>query len=149
MTDTYYLTDGLAIPDASTAGPGAPFWAALRRHELVVQRCVQCGKVQNPAEYLCHQCYSTELAWIDLPPAGQIFSWTRVWHPAHDLLTGRLPYLLVWVEIDLPDKPRFLGNLLGDPMQEVSIGAAVEGEFEDHPAGTLLHWAIRGGRTSR
>ncbi len=37
-----------------------------------------------------------------------------------------------------------IGNLLGDPMQTVHIGAPVEGIFETHPDGdpqfTLLQW---------
>jgi uncharacterized protein len=37
-----------------------------------------------------------------------------------------------------------VGNLLGDPMQEVRIGAEVNGEFEHHPdaspAFSLLQW---------
>jgi hypothetical protein len=37
-----------------------------------------------------------------------------------------------------------LGNLLGDPKEEVRMGAAVEGVFEHHPQAdppfTLLQW---------
>jgi uncharacterized OB-fold protein len=143
MTSTFYLTDGLPIPNPATAGPAATYWQSLRNHELAVQRCEACGTVQNPAEYLCHACYSTQFEWITLPPTGHIFSWTRVWHPVHDLLLDRGPYLLVWVEIDHKDRPRFLGNLVGDPMQGVRIGAPVDGVFEDHAEGTLLHWTPR------
>ena len=42
---------------------------------------------------------------------------------------------------------RMVGNLLGDPMQAVSIGAAVDGVFEHHrnsdPPYSLLQWRIR------
>jgi uncharacterized OB-fold protein len=141
MTNTFYLTDGLTIPDGTTAGPAASFWQSLRNHQLVIQQCKACGTAQNPAEYLCYACHSSQFEWITLAAAGHIFSWTRVWHPVHDLLTDRVPYVLVWVEIDHKDQPRFLGNLLGDPMQEVRIGAPVEGVFEDHAEGTLLQWA--------
>jgi hypothetical protein len=41
---------------------------------------------------------------------------------------------------------RMIGNLLGDPMQEIVIGAAVEGAFEHHheadPPYSLLQWRI-------
>jgi uncharacterized OB-fold protein len=140
MSSDFYLADGLMIPDETTAGPSAPFWHSLRNHELVVQQCQACGTTQNPAEYLCYSCHSSQFKWIGLPPAGRIFSWTRVWHPVHELLTDRVPYLLVWVEIDHRDRPRFLGNLLGDPMQDVRMGTPVEGVFEDHADGTLLQW---------
>lgn len=144
MTKPYYLVDGLQIPNDESAGPGGPFWSALRDHRLVAQQCQACGTVQNPAEYLCHACYATEFDWPDLPTTGRVFSWTRIWHAVHDSLGDHVPYLLVWAEIDVPARPRFLGNLLGDPMQDVEIGAEVDGVFEDHPAGTLLHWRQRG-----
>jgi hypothetical protein len=39
-----------------------------------------------------------------------------------------------------------LGNLLGDPMQTVRIGAEVQGVFEPHdeaePPYTLLQWQV-------
>jgi uncharacterized OB-fold protein len=38
-----------------------------------------------------------------------------------------------------------VGNLLGDPEQEVHIGAEVEAVFEDHPEHefTLIQWRVR------
>jgi hypothetical protein len=37
-----------------------------------------------------------------------------------------------------------VGNLLGDPLQEITIGARVEAVFEPHdeatPPFTLVHW---------
>jgi hypothetical protein len=40
-----------------------------------------------------------------------------------------------------------VGNLLGDPLQEVVIGGAVEGVFEHHPEAdppySLLQWRCR------
>src|SRR5712672_3303538 len=77
MSGPFYLADGLTIPDEATAGPAAHFWQSLRNHELVVQQCSACGTAQNPAEYLCHACHSSQLEWVRLPTAGQIFSWTR------------------------------------------------------------------------
>jgi hypothetical protein len=42
------------------------------------------------------------------------------------------------------DGVRMVGNLLGDPMQEVVIGTDVEGVFEHHPDSdppySLLQW---------
>jgi uncharacterized OB-fold protein len=37
---------------------------------------------------------------------------------------------------------RMVGNLLGDPKQEVRIGAEVEAVYEDHPDHkfTLIQW---------
>ena len=50
--------------------------------------------------------------------------------------------------VELPDAGdvRMLGNLLGDPQQEVPIGADVEAVFEPHddakPPFTLVQWKL-------
>jgi hypothetical protein len=50
--------------------------------------------------------------------------------------------------VELPDCGgiRLLGNLLGDPKQEVAIGAKVRGAYEHHPgakpAYSLLQWQL-------
>jgi hypothetical protein len=59
-------------------------------------------------------------------------SWERVWHPSHAALRRHGPYLAVLVEVPHAGGLRLVGNLLGDPMQAVAIGAEVEGVFEHH-----------------
>ena len=59
-------------------------------------------------------------------------------------LQGHGPYLVVLVELPDAGNVRMVGNLLGDPMQDVAIGAEVEGVFEHHedaaPPYSLLQW---------
>jgi len=136
-----YLPTGLPAPAPDRDGLDAPFWEGTRLHELRVQRCAACGGWQMPAEWICHRCRGWELEWTPVPPRGVIYSWERVWYPAHPALADAVPYLAVLVELPDADNERILGNLLGDPQQEVTIGAAVEAVFEDHPDGyTLVHW---------
>jgi hypothetical protein len=51
------------------------------------------------------------------------------------------------VELPHVGNVRMVGNLLGDPMQVVTIGAGVEGEFEHHPESrppySLLQWKLK------
>jgi uncharacterized protein len=48
------------------------------------------------------------------------------------------------VVVELPDagNVRLVGNLLGDPMQEVRFDAPVEAVFEDHEGYTLVQWRV-------
>jgi uncharacterized OB-fold protein len=144
-TSERYLSAELRVPADDFNRPGTGQWAALRDHRLTIQRCNTCGKTQNPAEDMCHHCHSFDLGWADVPARGEIFSWTRVWHPSHPSMKGRTPYIVLWVECDHPDQPRFVGNLLGDPMQPVEIGMRVEGIFQDFEDGTLLNWVVANG----
>jgi len=140
-----YLPGGLPPPFIAPDGVSAPYWNGLRENRLCVQRCTHCGTWQFGPEWICHGCLAFDPAWVNVDPRGRIFSWERVWHPVHPSLAGHGPYLVVLVELPEAGNVRMLGNLLGDPMQEVVIGTPVQGVFEHHEdAGyALLHWQVR------
>src|SRR5947209_6202104 len=139
---TSYLPTGSPLPAPSPDGLDTAYWDAARRHELVVQRCNACGGHQFGPEWLCYRCRSFDLGWQRVSGKGRIFSWERVWYPVHPALAQAVPYVVVLVELPDADHVRMVGNLLGDPMQEVAIGAEVEAVFEDHPTEdcTLIQW---------
>jgi uncharacterized OB-fold protein len=140
----YYLPAGLPGPMPESDELDAPYWEGTRRGVLMVQRCTACGIWQWGPEWICHQCLSFDLAWHKVGGRGRIYSWERPWHPVHAALVGRGPYVVVLVELPDAGNVRMLGNLLGDPLQDVVIGAAVEAVFEPHddakPPFTLVHW---------
>jgi uncharacterized protein len=141
-----YLPGGLPIPVAEPDGLSAPYWGGLRQGQLLVQRCSHCGTFQFGPEWLCHRCHAFDPDWTEIEPRGRIFSWERVWHPSHAVLRAHGPYLAVVVELPQAGSVRMVGNLLGDPMQKVAIGARVEGVFEHHSDPdrpySLLHWRV-------
>ncbi|MBL8347595.1 MAG: OB-fold domain-containing protein [Rubrivivax sp.] len=144
MTETaHYLPAGLPAP-LDEERVNAPYWQGLTQGVLRVQRCAACGTWQFGGEWLCHHCHAFDPPWVEVAPRGRIFSWERVWHPVHPALKERGPYLAVLVELPEAGGLRMLGNLLGDAMQEVTIGAEVEGVFEHHAAAevpySLLQW---------
>ena len=143
---TPYLPPGLPIPVSEPDGLAQPYWSGLRQGRLLVQRCAACGTWQFAPEWICHQCRAFDPAWVEVAPRGRIYSWERVWHPAHPALASHGPYLAVLVELPHAGGVRMVGNLLGDPQQEVVIGCAVRGVFEHHheaqPAYTLLQWTV-------
>ena len=145
-----YLPPGLAAPRPWEDGLDRPFWEATRRHELLVQRCRSCDGFQWGPEWICHRCRSFDMAWQQVSARGRIYSWERVWHPVHPALADACPYLVVLVELPEAGEVRMLGNLLGDPQQDVPIGAAVEAVFEDHDHPdepyTLVQWRLVGER---
>ena len=108
-------------------GLDKPYWEATRRGELLVQRCKSCGTFQWGPEWICHKCLSFDLDWHKVSGKGRIYSWERPWHPVHPALKGHGPYIVVLVELPDAGNVRMLGNLLGDPKQDVPIGAEVAG----------------------
>lgn len=143
---TSYLPPGLPVPISEPDGVSAPFWSGLREEVLRVQRCVHCGTFQFGPEWICHACHRFDPAWVEVAPVGTIYSWERAWHPVHPILRAHGPYLVVLVELARAGGVRMVGNLLGDPLQQVAIGAPVRGVFEHHagadPPYSLLQWQL-------
>ena len=142
-----YLNPGLAMPAPSHDGLDAPYWAAARKERLLMQQCEDCGKYQWGPEWICHHCLSENGTFAQISQMGRIYSYERVWHPVHPALKEQGPYLIVLVEFPEYDDARMVGNLLGDPQQEVTIGSAVDAVFEHHndvdEPFTLVQWRVR------
>ncbi len=142
-TSAHYLPAGLPRPTAENDGLSKPYWDALNNDQLLVQRCGDCQSWQWGPEWICHRCLSFHMQWEAVDPSGEIFSWERSHHPVHTALKGRGPYIAILVTLPHAGDVRMLGNLLGDPMQDVVIGAKVRGHFEHHDGDTpytLLQW---------
>jgi uncharacterized OB-fold protein len=148
-TQGFYLPEGLTIPVPEPDGLSAPYWQGLREERLVVQRCARCRGWQWGPEWICSKCSSFDLQWEHVEGKGNLYSWTRVYHPVNDVLKNHGPYLLAVVELPHAGGIRMLGNLLGDPMQEPAFDAPVQVIFEHHPDASppysLAHWRLAGG----
>jgi uncharacterized OB-fold protein len=136
-----YLDGAFPMPSAEEGTVDADFLSLTREHRLVIQQCQDCGRGQFPPELICRRCQSTRVKWTDIEPRGVVFSWTRVWHPASPGARDKVPYLVAVVDVGRPGV-RFVGNILGDPLQEVTIGDPVTAVFEDHPEDNiaLIQW---------
>ncbi len=155
-TGQFLLPDGLPRPVPSPDGLDAPYWEGTLAHELRVQRCGPCGAWQWGPEWICHRCHSRDRAFEAVSPTGVVYSWTRVWHPAHPAVTHAVPYIVLVVELPQADGVRVVGNLMpgaDGPLAEdavIPIGAPATAVFEDHPASeslaapafTLVHWRL-------
>ena len=140
----FYLPDGLPTPSSGPDGLSQPYWDGTREKKLRIQKCNGCGSWQWGPEWICHRCHSFDLGWQEISGKGRIYSYQRPHHPVHTALTGHGPYIAVLVELPEYGNIRMVGNLLGDPLQTVTIGAAVEAVFEPHdnakPPYTLVQW---------
>jgi len=136
----YYLPEGLPTPRAQRTGLDTEFWAATKRHELVIQQCNNCKTFQWGPEFLCHKCRSFDMGWAKVSGRGRLYSWVRCWNPVHPALKEACPYIVAVIELPDGGNVRMVGNLLGDPMQNPPFDVAVEAVFEDHPDATLVQW---------
>ncbi len=137
-----YLPEGLPAPSAGADGLSTPYWEGTRQGKLFIQYCKGCNHWQWGPEWICHRCNSFDLDWRQVEGRGTIYSYQRIWHPVHPALNGHGPYIAALVELPNAGTVRMVGNLLGDPKQDVPIGAAVEAVFEHHETFTLVQWRL-------
>jgi uncharacterized OB-fold protein len=132
------------MPLAEPAALYGTYWEGARDEKLMIQRNPATGVYQFPPQWITYDTQSFDIEWVEVEPKGVIYSWTRIWHPIHPALAESVPYIVVVVELPQAGNVRMLGNLLGDRMQEVIIGAEVEAVFEHHNDAampfTLIQW---------
>jgi uncharacterized OB-fold protein len=116
-------------------GADRPFWQALRRREIHVQRCANCGVNRFPATRFCPHCRSEAVEWHAVGPTGTVETWC-VFHRAYfDGLD--VPYTVIQVRLDCG--VRLFSNPVGINATALRIGLPVEAVFEDiTPDITLL-----------
>ena len=51
----------------------APYWEALRREELHLQRCARCAHWVHYPRVRCPNCFSADLGWHRADPIGTIW----------------------------------------------------------------------------
>jgi uncharacterized OB-fold protein len=126
------------LPDIASAD--APFWQALRRRELRMQRCADCGTYRFPAARTCPRCRADQSEWTAVEPTGVIETWC-VFHRAYfdDL---PVPYTVIQVRLDCG--VRLFSNPVAIETHALRIGLPVEAAFDDiTPEVTLLKFKPR------
>ena len=114
-------------PLPQTDGPDRPFWQALRRREVQVQRCGSCGTHRFPATRYCAHCRSDASEWVAVAPSGTLETWCVFHRPYFEGLP--VPYTVIQVRLDCG--VRVFANPAGVKNDKLRIGMPVEAVFED------------------
>jgi uncharacterized OB-fold protein len=104
MADEYNAPVPKPTPDA------APFWDGLRKHELHVQRCRDCGQAYFYPRNVCPGCLSGDVEWFQASGRGRLHTFSIVHVPGRNPPLPP-PYVLAMVELE--EGPRLLTNLVG------------------------------------
>jgi len=133
-------------PAPVTERDSVPFWEALARHELALQRCDSCKAWRWPPREICKQCGSFEWSWVPASGDGTIASWIVNHHTFSDAFQS--PYVVLAVRLDEADDIVMYGEWSGaQDGSDLSVGMPVRVEFDDQPAPaegeeafSLLRW---------
>lgn len=106
-----------------------PYWDAARRHELVLQRCQECGHYRYPPGDTCPRCLSDRLAWVKVSGRGSIYTWVVFHQVYHQAFANDAPYAVVVVQLE--EGARLVTNLVDCKTEDIEIGVPVEVVFDD------------------
>lgn len=107
-----------------------PFWNYCKQHEFRLQRCADCQAVRFPFAFICPSCTSDRYTWERLSGQGTVHSFViyhQVYHPG---FAKDVPYAVGLVQ--LVEGPRFLSNIVGCPIESITVDMPVEVTFEDN-----------------
>ncbi|MCC7078017.1 MAG: OB-fold domain-containing protein [Acidimicrobiia bacterium] len=104
-----------------------PFWEAVARHELSLQRCSGCKTWLMPPRPMCPRCQSAESEWVPVSGRGKIHSWVTYPESPHPAFEA--PYSVILVELD--EGVRLVSNPSGIAPEELEMDMPVEVVFED------------------
>lgn len=118
-----------------------PWWDALGRHELLLQRCADCGRARWPARALCNRCGSLHWGWTPATGAATVASWIVTHHafgPAWPT-----PYVVVLASLDDQEDLLIPGAYDGSADgQDLAIGMALLAGFDDVTGSDGRGWSL-------
>lgn len=106
-----------------------PWWEAVQRHELYVQKCRNCGDLRYHPRALCTNCMSSRTEWVRCKGTGKIYTFTVTNQNQAAGFRDSLPYVMAWVEVD--EGLKMLTNIVDCAPEQVKIGMPVEAVFDD------------------
>lgn len=114
----------------------AEYWAGCARHELLIQRCVDCGTYQFYPRIMCATCSGKSLQWERASGRGRLKSFTIVRRAVSEAYAAEVPYVVALVELE--EGPTMMSNVVGRNVDEIRMGMPVEVVFDDWPEGVTI-----------
>jgi uncharacterized protein len=105
-----------------------PFWEAAKRHELVAQKCLNCGTYYSLPTY-CIACDNPKMAWVKVSGRGEVFTFVVYHQLYHPGWKGDIPYNVSWIKLD--EGPLIISNIINCKNESIYIGMPVEVVFND------------------
>ena len=110
--------------------PGTqPYWDALRRHELIYQRCRSCGHQYAPYQVVCPACLEEDIEERKSSGRGIIYTFSVVYRAPTPAFKPDVPYAVAIVQLD--EGFYLTTGIVGCPVDKVQIGMPVEVEYFD------------------
>jgi uncharacterized OB-fold protein len=98
----------------------------VARHQLLIQRCTDCGTLRHPWLPGCNACGGLDWDTVEASGEGTVYSYVVMHHPPFPAFDP--PYAVGLIE--LAEGVRIVSNVVGVPYDKVRIGLPVRLEFQ-------------------
>jgi uncharacterized OB-fold protein len=102
------------------------FWAGLKEHKLLIQRCTDCQSLRVPPRPMCGNCQSLNWDPIESIGRGTVYSYVMPKYPPLPFL--QYPYVVALIE--LVEGVRIVSNLCDIDPDSIENGMPVEVFYE-------------------
>ena len=114
-----------------------PFWEALGRDRLVVQRCRGCGTWAHYPRVRCPGCLGADLVWEEVEARGTVYAMTVARAPTAPPFAGETPQAIAVVE--LAQGTRLTTTIVGEEEPHLlPVGTPVRAVFDHGSDGMTL-----------
>ena len=136
-TDSRTITSsGLPVRRVEVNTETKPFWDATAQGILVLPKCDNCSAVIWFPRAFCPACSGTSVSWIESSGRGTVYSFS-ITRKGAGVWSDVGPYVIAYVELD--EGPRVLTNIVGCPVDQVSIGMSVRVVFDQTAEGPAVY----------
>jgi uncharacterized OB-fold protein/acyl dehydratase len=101
------------------------FWEGVDRGELLIQRCVSCGRLRHPPRPMCPNCQSLEWDTVTASGKGEVYSFIIPHYPQVPMF--EYPYVVAVIALE--EGTRLISNVIDIDPGDVTIGMPVEVRF--------------------
>ena len=105
------------------------FWEGCKRHELLIQRCKDCGTYHHYPRSMCPDCGSWNAEWARVSGKGKVYTYIVAVQPFHPAFSGDVPYAVAIVELE--EGVRMVSNIMDCGPDDIYIGMPVEVVYDD------------------
>lgn len=105
-----------------------PYWEGLKKHELRMQKCSNCGHIWFPPAFGCPKCLSTNYEWAKLSGKGKIWSWSIFYQVYYKSFAPEIPYNVIQVQLE--EGPIMISNMVECKNEDIKCDMPVEIVFD-------------------
>ncbi len=106
-----------------------PYWEGLKKRELRMQKCRDCGHVWFPPGPGCPKCLSTHFEWARLSGKGKVWSWSVFYQVYYKSFAPDIPYNVIQVKVD--EGPIVISSMVECRNEDLKCDMPVEIVFDD------------------